>query len=87
MIRDGTILGFRRYCFTAQDSGRLIEGFVFCVKRDPDYITEGHIGDDIDVFTISARSIGSYSPAVGDSVKYHLYKADGKMRCGFVMPI
>lgn len=86
MTLTGTIVGFRTYSYTPENSQKRYEGYTLCVRRHAEQ------GDNVtgyfcDNFSISFRDIGGYTPCLDDTVRYNLYKENGKQRCGFVFPV
>lgn len=82
----GTILGVRPYRIENEETGRVYSGHSVCVARDPSEYPDGQQGQAIDVFSVPERASGSYLPSVGDAVLYHLYRENGRQKCGFLLP-
>lgn len=88
MTYTGTIVGFRTYSYKPENSQKTYEGYSLCVRRSSDPDSSSNIvGFFCDTFSISFRDIGRYKPQLNDQVRYNLFKEDGKIRCGFVLPV
>lgn len=92
MIRTGTIIGRQSYSFQPEGSSRRYDGMRLCIchdverSDDPDSLVPGD-GQFADMVSISFKELGSYTPAVGDQVRYHTYREGNKLKCGFVLPL
>lgn len=81
----GIIIGFRPYRYAPEGSDRVYSGFSVCVERDHAQAPEGHLGEMVDCFSVAEGATGSYVPSIGDAVQYHLYRENGRQKCGFLM--
>lgn len=81
----GTIIGFRPYRFTPSDRQKPVCGYSVCVRRDPAFFPDEYAGDCVDTFSCPESVSGTYVPSVGDAVVYHLYRDNGRQRCGCLL--
>lgn len=92
MIRTGVVIGRQSYSFTPDGSNRHYDGLRLCICYDvgtssePDAVVPGD-GQFADMVSISFRDLGAYVPVVGDNVRYHTYRENNKLKCGFVLPL
>lgn len=92
MIRTGVVIGRQSYSFTPENSKKHYEGLRLCIRYDvqssdePDAVIPGD-GQFADMISISFKELGHYVPQVGDEVRYHTYRENNKLKCGFVLPL
>lgn len=82
----GTIIGVREFGGKSKNTGKAFKGFGLCIRRSKDCVQDGFKGVQVDSFDVFEQQMGSFSPQVGDGVRYALYFQDGRQRCGFVCP-
>lgn len=87
MVCTGQIKGIRTYSFQPEGSSKRYEGFSLCIQRDKNPNDNHTQGVFCDIISISYKDIAGYVPSLEDEVRYHLYKENGKQRCGYVLPL
>lgn len=82
----GNVVGFRNFTMQSKN-GSTYSGIEFCVLRHESYRSKPEFsGGEIDRFRAFANAVGDYQPVIGDGVRYHLFWANGRQQCGFVLP-
>lgn len=88
MIRMGTVLGYQTYSYRPEGSNKRYEGLRVSIAYRPMSEDGTEVaGQMADTVSISFANLGSYAPAVGDEVRYHLYRENGRQKCGFIQPL